>query len=154
MKKKLFAIGNPIMMDDRIGIVVAEEIRDWLTQREVEIIIGETDTDYRMSFIQHDDFIIIIDATYLNNKPGCVTTCPIRELNDDYKSGYSQHEMSLLKGLTMYGKKIKGYFIGIEIDNIQFGCELSENLRIQFQSICEKVKAEIQNILEGENNLS
>ncbi len=146
MKKRLFAIGNPIMMDDGIGIVVAEEIRDWLEPRGVEIIIGETDTDYCMSLIKQDDFIIIIDATYLNNKPGCVTSCPIRELNDDYKSGYSQHEMSLLKGLTMYGKKVSGYFIGIEIDKIQFGCELSETLRIQLRSICEKVKAEIQKI--------
>jgi len=148
MKKKLFAIGNPIMMDDGIGIAVAREIRDWLVQRKVEIIIGETDMDYCMSFIENNDFILIIDATYLNNQPGCVTTCPILELNDDYKSGYSQHEMSLLKGLTMNGKKVNGYFIGIEIDNIQFGCELSENLRVQFQSICEKVKAEIEKMLE------
>ena len=101
-----------------------------------------------MSLIEDDDFILIIDATYLKNKPGCITTCPIRELNDDYKTGYSQHEMSMLKGLTMYGKKVNGYFIGIEVDNIQFGCELSQNLRIEFKSICEKVKAEIKKILE------
>jgi len=148
MNKKIFAIGNPIMRDDGIGIVVVEEILDWLEQRNVEIIIGETDTDYCMNLIEHDDFILIIDATYLNNKPGSVTTCPIRELNDDYKSLHSQHEMSLLKGLTMYGKKVNGYFIGIEVDNIQFGCELSQNLRIEFKSICEKVKAEIKKILE------
>ncbi|WBW99054.1 hydrogenase maturation protease [Oceanirhabdus sp. W0125-5] len=152
MKKKLFAIGNPIMMDDGIGIVVAEEIQDWLSERDIEVIIGETDADYCMSFIKKDDFILIIDATYLNIRPGCVTTCPIRELNNDYKSVYSQHEMSLLKGLTMYGKKVNGYFIGIEIEKIQFGCQLSENLSGELQSICEKVKGEIQKIFNESNN--
>lgn len=152
MNVKIIAIGNPIMMDDGIGISVVDELQDWLTNKDIDIIIGETDMDYSMDYIEDGDFIIIIDATYLDYKPGHVTICPIRELDDDYRGGYSQHEMSILKGLTLYGKKVEGYFIGIEIGKIEYGCELSDILHSRFQSICNNVKKEIDKIMRGSIN--
>lgn len=152
MNVKIIAIGNPIMMDDGIGISVVKELEEWITENEIEIIIGETDMDYCMDYIGDGDFIIIIDATNLGYEPCHVTTCPIRELDDDYRSGYSQHEMSILKGLTLYGKKVEGYFIGIEIGKIEYGCELSDILQRGFMCICDNVKEEIEKILRGSIN--
>ena len=148
MKKKVIALGNRVMGDDAIGIKVTEFLKNWISERGFETIIGETDIDHCISQIEDNDYLIIIDAAYFNEEPGKINVFSISELSHQHKKGYSQHEMNLLQLLNIQRKKVTGYCICIEIECIEFSCELSNTLKGKFLEISEGVKKEIQNILE------
>ena len=146
---KIIAIGNRLMGDDGVAIQVIESIKDELEKLRLKVIIGETDFEYSIREIENDDFIIIIDSTYLGKEPGEVTVFNLEE----YKlvSGYkdSQHQLKLMDILNIYNKKVVGYIIGIEVYDISFNLSLSEKLKASFETIKFKVLEEIKNILEG-----
>jgi hydrogenase maturation protease len=152
MNKKLIAIGNRIMKDDGIAILVAESLYEKFVDKEFEVIIAETDIDFGISSFKKNDFIIMMDATYYGIEPGSVTVSPFNEMKDYIKQCFSQHDMNLLNLLSTYFPTIKGYFLGIEIDEVEFGLELSQKLQSQFKSICKKVENNIDWILEGLKN--
>ncbi len=152
MNKKLIAIGNRIMKDDGIAILVAESLYEKFVDKEFKVIIAETDIDFGLSSFKKNDFIIMMDATYYGIEPGSVTVSPFNEMKDYIKQCFSQHDMNLLNLLSTYFPTIKGYFLGIEIDEVEFGLELSQKLQSQFESICKKVENNIDWILEGLKN--
>ena len=49
MAKKVIAIGNRLMMDDAVGVVILEKIKNILEDKGIETIIGETDVDFCFS---------------------------------------------------------------------------------------------------------
>lgn len=139
MGVKCIGIGNRIMGDDGIGIRVVEELAPWLQDIDIGVILGETDIDYALSKIEDGDFLFIVDATYFNVKPGTVTFTPINKFINLHHQAYSQHQPSLVHLLKTYGKTVEGFIIGIEVDEIDFGLELSSILETRFPHICEKV---------------
>lgn len=142
MKTKVIAIGNILMKDDGIGIRVAEGIRERLEKCGIEVIIGETDFDYCASKIDEGDFLYIIDAAYSGKMPGEITVLPI----EDYRcevNPYTQHGFSILNLLFLYYKEIRGYVIGIEINEIGYDLNLSDELKIRLDVISEKVIQQI-----------
>lgn len=52
------------MGDDGIAIYVTEMLRKELESRGIEVIIGETDSQYCISKIEEGDFLLILDASY------------------------------------------------------------------------------------------
>lgn len=147
MNYKVVGIGNPIMKDDGIGVYITEKFKDLIKLDNVEIYIGETDAEMCLSKIEKDDFLIIIDGTLLGLEPGTINQYPLNSITDIYKS-YSQHDMSLLYLLTRYGYQNDGYIIGIEVDEVDFGTELSEVLQSNINIILDKVKRIIIETLE------
>lgn len=140
MSKKLIAIGNRIMSDDGIGVLIGEELKDNLENIGVKVIIGETDVDYCLSLIEDGDFLFVLDATLYGIKPGTVSLVELDKTGDFFEKGYSQHQLSLIKLLNSYSlKKVSGFVIGIEVSNIEFGIELSEVLKESFKKIKNQV---------------
>lgn len=136
MKKRVIAIGNRLMTDDAIGIFVTENIRDWLTKENYEVIIGETDIDYYMSFVNTRDLIIFIDAKYEGCNLGKITVdklCFKENLNF-----ISAHDR--LYTLNPYFYKVNAYMIGIEITCVEIGIGLSDSLDKELLNICKRVK--------------
>jgi hydrogenase maturation protease len=144
MSVKFIAIGNRIMGDDTIGIKVAEELSEKLINEKIEVIFGETDFEYALSKIDDGDLIFIIDSTYFELIPGTVTLTSINDLSLG-NNLTSQHQPSLIHLIKLYGKNIKGFVIGIEIDKIEFSTELSETLKRKLNQICEDVYVFIMN---------
>ncbi|PKM96441.1 MAG: hypothetical protein CVU84_01645 [Firmicutes bacterium HGW-Firmicutes-1] len=144
---KVIGIGNRIMTDDGIGVLVAEGLKDYMEEYDIEIMIGETDVETCLNQIRDEDFLVIIDATLFDLAPGTITNRELSSIKSNYKS-YSQHDISLIDLLYRYGKKNKGYFIGIEAGEIGFGIDLSIELQSKFCSILEEVKNLIKDILE------
>lgn len=139
MPVKCIAIGNIVMGDDSVGIKVAKALSKYLFDEHIEIVLGETDNDYALSKIEGGDLLFIIDSTILNIIPGTVTYIPISEVIGLHHEVYSQHQPSLIYLIKAYGIEVKGYIIGIEVEKIEFGLELSDTLKTRFQSICDEV---------------
>lgn len=140
MNSKLFAIGNTMMADEGIAVKVAELIKEELELNEFKVFLGETDVDYCLDLIEDHDFIILLDATYLGIIPGTVTTIPIEKYNCLSNASFAQHELNILKLLSLYNKNVYGYIIGIEVASINFESKLSATLQEKLAEICLRVK--------------
>lgn len=147
MGKKIIAIGNRIMMDDAIGVLICEALQKDLENLGFDVVIGETDVDYCISSIKNEDFIIILDATFYGIETGKITILDITKKNNIYEKGYSQHQLSLIKLLHSYSfKDISGYILGIEAEEIDYGVELSHGIAKNFEGIKSRVYGLIQDI--------
>ncbi|SKC72613.1 hydrogenase maturation protease [Maledivibacter halophilus] len=148
---RIIGIGNRVMGDDGVALKVLEEIQDKikLINEDIEIIIGETDFIYCLNKINDNDFIIIVDSTCFDLKPGKVTLLSFEQARQYLNRPASQHQFSLVNIITAYRKSIKGCIIGIEVFNLDFGLNLSNVLISRFDEICNKVLNNIKNILEN-----
>jgi hydrogenase maturation protease len=144
---KVIGIGNRLMMDDGIAIMVLEKISSQLESIGIEVVIAETDFEACFHKLNEDDFIIIVDAVYkdlsvgkihINNLQDAITTCGKPD---------AQHDASLFDLMRLYRKELKGYFIGIEIAEIGIGYGVSELLEKEFNGICFEVERIINKIV-------
>lgn len=134
MSVKVIAIGNCLMGNDGIGFRILESIDNCLKAHGIETFNGETDAEYCLSIINDNDFIFVLDAAILGGKPGEIT---IRSF-DEYvfkANSYSQHLFSLLDLMHIYHKAVKGYVIGVEVENVNFSLDLSRNLEVLLNDI-------------------
>lgn len=140
MGMKVIGIGNRIMRDDAIGVMIAESLEEAIEDLRVQVIIGETDVDYCLSFIDDGDFLFIIDATLYGLEPGTLTAQEINKEKIYAKEEYSQHQISLVKLMGICNvKNISGYILGIEVVDVDFGIELSDVITARFDDIKSKV---------------
>lgn len=145
---KVFGVGNILLSDDGIGVKVTEYIKDKLElNNNVEVIIGETDFMYCLDFIKNDDFVIIVDGTYFDLKPGYVSKLPFEECDKLIVENMDAHSDSLLKVLRREYREVKGYLIGVEIEKLDYSLDLSPKLNKQFNSICNRVLDKIRSLL-------
>lgn len=145
---KVIGIGNRLMMDDGIAITVLESISDSLKTKGWEVIIGETDLQFCFHLLKEDDFVIILDATHSGGIAGSVSCCKLDEAITPYGASNFQHDMSIFDLIRLYSKCVRGYFIGIEIAEVGFRCELSDTLKSIFHDICLNVERLMQEIVE------
>lgn len=141
---KAIAIGNVIMGDDAIAIRVAEKLKPDLEKEAVEVIIGETDIDYCIESIKKADFVFILDAAATGKNPGDISMIELDSLNNSF-SRVSQHQINILSEIRIVNKNVKGFLIGIEINPPIFSLELSSEIKLKFEDICESVYIKIIN---------
>lgn len=141
---KAIAIGNVIMGDDAIAIRVAEKLKPNLEKEDVEVIIGETDIDYCIESIKNADFVFILDAAATGKNPGDISMIELDSLNNNF-SRVSQHQINILSEIRIVNKNVKGFLIGIEINQPIFSLELSCEIKLKFEDICESVYIKIIN---------
>ncbi len=140
---KVIAIGNVLMKDDGIGIEVAKRIEEKLLERNIKVIYGETDVQYSIASVKEDDYIFILDAAYYGKNPGEVTCLQL----DDFiskKREYSQHNYNFLDLLKLFYPSVKGQIYGIEVNNVEIGFGLSEELQEKLEVISKKILDEIE----------
>ena len=139
MGKKVIAIGNRLMMDDAIAIMILEKIKNTLEDKGIETIVGETDVEFCFSKLNEQDMFYIIDSTYYGNQPGTLTFKSLDDIKKTKKHSRSIHSLGLMELVNMYEMNIKGYFIGIEINNIGINIGLSNTLQGQVEYISNKI---------------
>jgi hydrogenase maturation protease len=154
MSIKLVAIGNRLMGDDGIAIYIAEKLEAFAGNKEIEMIIGETDFLYCLSKIEEGDELVILDAICNGTEPGTVTQHLLMEIHKIayHKSLFSQHGYTLFTALKNYAISAHSIVIGIEGRNFNYSLELSNELKAQTDNICIKVKEIIDNY-ESSNNI-
>ncbi|WP_089041037.1 hydrogenase maturation protease [Clostridium acetobutylicum] len=100
---KVIALGNTLMEDDGIGIVVVNKLKETLEKNNIDVIIGETDFDFCISQIQDGDFIFFVDAAFYGKCPGEITVTPLNK----YKNKcYFQHNISAIDMVKSHFKNI------------------------------------------------
>ena len=139
MAKKVIAIGNRLMMDDAVGVVILEKIKKILEDKGIESIVGETDVDFCFSKLNTDDVFYIIDSTYYGNIPGTVTFKNLKDVKKTTGHSRSIHSLGLVELVNIYDLDIKGYFIGIEIANIDINIGLSHILESKLENISRDI---------------
>lgn len=145
---KVIGIGNRFMMDDGIAIAVLECIKDKLESIGIEVIVGETDFQFCFHLLKEDDFVIVLDASYSGSVAGNIHTYKLQDAITAYGETNFQHDMSIFDLMRLYSKPLKGYLIGIEIAEAEFGCRLSEALKEKFNNICVEVERIICEIVK------
>ena len=139
---KVFGIGNILLKDDGRGVRLARNIKRRVDKdniNEIEVFIGETDYLYCLENINDDEFIIILDSTYFGINPGKITFKKLEECDKLISKEITAHETSLLSLVRLEKTNVNGYFIGIEIDSIEYSLELSNILQKRFNSIYDEV---------------
>ena len=125
------------MKDDKIGILIGNEIEEELVKNGVSLYICETDIEYALSNIQEKDFVLIIDAMYTGRCAAEVKLIPIDIIDININT---QHSLNLIQLISLYYKQVTGFVIGIEAEDISYGLEISEKLGKSFDRICCQVK--------------
>ena len=139
MGKKVIAIGNRLMMDDGVALLILEKIKNTLENNGIETIIGETDVEFCFSKLNKQDVFYIIDSTYYGNVPGTLTFKSLDDIKKIKDHSMSIHSLGLMDLINMYKMDIKGYFIGIEISNIDINIGLSNILQGKVEDISKNV---------------
>ncbi|WP_258879951.1 hydrogenase maturation protease [Clostridium estertheticum] len=139
MGKKVIAIGNSLMMDDGVALLILDKIRKRLEEKSIESIMGETDVEFCFSLLNEIDVFYIMDSTYYGNVPGTLTFKNLDDIKKTKDQSRSIHSLGLIDLINMYNMDIKGYFIGIEISNIDINLGLSNILQGKVEDISQKV---------------
>ncbi len=137
---KVIALGNILMGDDGIAIYVAERLREKFKSKYLRIITGETDIDFSIDNISNGDFIFILDASYIGNTQGNINIVDMEELISNPYRDLSHHSLTLIEYIKIYEKNIKGYFIGINVQDVDFRLGLSKAMNIRLDSIVENIE--------------
>lgn len=151
MKKvKLIGIGNILLGDDGIGVYIVEKIKkDFINlDKNIDVIVGETDYMYCLNEINEDDLVIVIDSIYTNKNLGDISVFNIKECEKFFPSNISAHDINLINALINEEKKIEAYLIGIEIKEVDYALELSEALQQKFNHIYYEVIKNINIIMD------
>ena len=140
MNTVVLGIGNRLMMDDGIGVYVAEElIKNNKNNNDTTYIIGETDADYCIDAIGNADRLIIIDSLYSGDIPGTVKVFPLHENGYKGRLELSLHNTNLVDIINQQYKSIEGLIIGIQVYMINYGIGLSECLKGELPGILNKI---------------
>ncbi len=149
---KIIVVGNRFMKDDGIAIEVAEKLKNKFNA--CEMIIGETDCSSCFYLLDENDFVVILDALCLGAEPGSVFVFRLNDLMQKSSAFYMPHDMSIIELMKLYDRKINGYFIGIEIADIDFGDNLSPVLQEKLPLICSKIEEIVKKIIMSLNTPS
>lgn len=148
---KIFGIGNTLLCDDGIGVKVVEKLKEEITSlnNTIEVFIGETDCLYCLENISKDDYIIIVDGTYFETHAGKISVLSFEECDEFIQNFSNSHDETLLRALRTETPHIKGALVGIEIGQLGYSLELSQELSEKFPLICTYVLGEIRNIVSN-----
>lgn len=138
---KIIAIGNSLMGDDGIALKVIDSIETKINQLDLGIkcISAETDFNYALDNIEDGDFLFILDSTLIGVEYGQITQISLKEINKYQGTGLSIHNISLLSLIKHFKMDIGGNILGIEVAEVKFSLESSNELKERFDQICNEV---------------
>jgi hydrogenase maturation protease len=133
---KVFGIGNPLLMDDGVGIEVTKRINenDWLRKYITEIYVDDA-----LDHIDEEDYIVIIDAVSFGGAIGELHILPFEDCRKYMNPQSFCHNRSLLSMLLLDLPQIKGELIGIEICCVAYEEGLSASLEKALPMITKEV---------------
>jgi hydrogenase maturation protease len=111
----------------------------------IELLDIGTSTMDLISHLEGVKKLIVIDAMKAGGTPGAIYRCRPEDLMPKREEPISLHEIGLLETLTMakkMGKEIDTVIIGVEPKVIDWGMELSEEIKNKIPTIIEAVLKE------------
>lgn len=135
----VIGMGSLVMKDDGIGSRVVDAIGPSLREHGVAFLVGETDAQCCFEEIKPGDLVILVDAMVQGKSPGSIDIMLLSEALKKRGKVRTQHEFSLFDLIELHAPETEGYFIGIEVAELDFGFQLSQPLNARFEQICSHV---------------
>jgi len=144
MKKVIISVGNPLKSDDNIGNLIVDKIKKYYKNKDYYFFKGGMNPE---NFIEplkkiNPDVIFFIDVAIFDGEVGDVK---LFRLDDIIDINISSHyfPISIFK---KYFPKALLVLIGIKPKMINFGENLSPELRTKLKDIIQKVQRTIEAI--------
>lgn len=138
---KVIGIGNSLMCDDGIALMVIDCIEGKLQELGLGIgcIKAETDFNYALDNIEKGDIIFILDSTQLGEEFGQITQIPLDNIKQYSNEILSIHNMSLLSLIKHFKIEISGAVLAIKVSEVKFSLKISSELNQRFEQICNEI---------------
>jgi len=146
-KTLIVGIGNMLCCDEGVGVQVIQQMEFMELPEHIELLDMGTSTMDLISHLEGVKKLIVIDAMKTGGTPGEIYRCKPEDLMPKEEEPISLHEMGLLEALTMakqMGMEIDTVIIGVEPQVIDWGLELSAEVKKKIPAIIEAVLEEIK----------
>ena len=144
-KTLIIGIGNMLCCDEGVGIQVIQQMEFMELPGSIELLDMGTSTMDLISHLEGVKKLIVIDAMKTGGTPGEIHKCKPEDLMPKEEEPISLHEVNLLETLTTAkekGMEIDTVIIGVEPKVIDWGLELSEEIKQKIPAIIEAVLEE------------
>jgi len=144
----VLGIGNILLQDEGIGVHLIQELAGELHNIDVDLIDGGTSPDIPYLVSEDTDKLIIIDAIDAGDEPGAIYKFTPEDIEQDKASPISLHEIGVLQSLrlmSLENRKPKStVIIGIQPKTIDYGMELSTDIKKKLPEVIKLVLKEIE----------
>ncbi len=141
----IVGIGNLLCRDEGIGVHVIQEMENMKLPDHIDLLDMGTSTMDLISYLEGVKKLIAIDAMKAGGAPGTIYKCRPEDLLPEEKGPISLHEIGLLETLPMakkMGREIDTVIIGVEPKVIEWGMELTEEIKAKIPMIIEAILKE------------
>ena len=144
MTKAVISIGNPLKADDNIGNLILDKIKKFYKNKDYHFFKGEMNPE---NFIEplrkiNPDVIFFIDVAVFEGEVGDVK---LFKLEDIISMDISTHYFPILI-FKKYFPEARLVLIGIKPKVVNYGQDLSPELKARLPEIIEKVRRTIEAI--------
>jgi hydrogenase maturation protease len=150
MGKFVVGIGNVLLRDEGIGCHVVHALEE-IPLHNVEIIDGGTCPDV-LQLLEDADKLVIVDAVEGGGTPGQIYRFHLEDITLEQKPFLSLHDVGLVDSLMLMqlwhpdfigiGEAV---IIGVEPREINWGLELSPELKEKMPQIIDAILSELNN---------
>jgi hydrogenase maturation protease len=146
--KRIIGCGNLLMQDEGIGVHLIEYLKGVKVPSGVELVDGACSGFDLLGFIQESREVVIVDAVKAGGQPGDIYKFSPDDFQTDIFPKTSLHDVSLKDIFEIV--KLTGSFpritiFGVEPKTMDWGMELTAELRKILPRLAELVIKEIQN---------
>lgn len=144
----VLGMGNPILSDDGVGLVVAERLQQQDLPEGVEVRLSEVAGLRLLELLRGYDKVVVVDALRSGRRPGDVVRVDAAEFAGGHRYG-SAHSISLPTALELghalgYAMPEEVVVYAIEAHDIEtFGEQLSPPVAAAAEKALRLVRAEV-----------
>ncbi|HFU75487.1 MAG TPA: hydrogenase maturation protease [Arcobacter sp.] len=151
-KTAVLGVGNILELDDGIAVYATKYLeQNYSFEPSIDIINGGVEGINLLNLFMEYDYILILDAIKIDDKPGSIYHIPSHELTGYGLNSGGAHEIGVLQCfdiLELMGKNIpQSSVVGIVPDQIDVLIGLSQTMQENFNTYIDTVL----NILKKDN---
>lgn len=148
--KIVIGLGNPLMRDEGIGVLLAEKLsQEYSGRQDMEFFDGGVGGMNLLYKIENRHKVILIDCAKMGQPPGTIRRFTPDQVRSIKQLGhFSLHEVDILKVLELAAQfdaaPKEVVIFGIEPQSLELGSELSKPLAEQFASYLAMISKELE----------
>ncbi len=144
-KVLIVGVGNLLLQDEGIGVRVIQALRDKELPPHIDLLDMGTSTMNLAFYLDGVKKLVIVDALKAGQKPGTIYRCRPEDLVAHKEGPISLHDIGVVEALSMsekMGRSPDVVIIGVEPKTIDWGMDLTDELKQQIPNIIEIVLKE------------
>ncbi len=147
----VLGIGNVLLSDEGIGVRAIDELqKHYRFSEDVELLDGGTSGIELLPYIQHRDYLVIIDAIKSGHAPGTILRVEGDDVPARFRTRISPHQIGLsdlLATAEISGNMPKNLVLfGIEPKSMELNLELSQEVQDGLDRLLEVVIEELRGL--------